>query len=426
MLPSFRGKFDSLFYGWRMVGIGSAVRILGGGLHYYGFTVFFLPVSQELGLTRAATSLVFSLARAQGALEGPLAGYLIDRYGSKPIILAATVLAGLGYMLLSRVHSFTALLLVYMGIISLSYQAGFMDATMAIAANWFVRRRAVAMAWISASIGLGGTLITPFLAFAVHTWGWRQAALSGGLAFLLLGIPLALPLRRSPESMGLLPDGDASALATGNSVNPDRKITAVCPEIDFSLTETLRTYQFWILVLATSLRVFCLSAVVVHFIPIMVWKGIAEERAAVFLAVSAFLALPGHMITGWLADRFDKPRLMAICMGIAAVSILVLIHGQREWLIWLFLVLFSVVESIFPVSWATVGDFFGRKNFAKIRGSMSFFYMWGSVLGPVVAGFLYDRTHSYTGMLWVLIAVFLLTALAYGSLMQPKPRSHGL
>ncbi|HZD41563.1 MAG TPA: MFS transporter [Terriglobales bacterium] len=422
MAYSLRGKFNTLFYGWRMVAIGSAVRILGGGLHYYGFTVFFLPVSQDLGLTRAATSLVFSLARAQGALEGPLAGYLIDRYGSKPIILAATVLAGMGYMLLSRVHSFTTLLLVYMGIISLSYQAGFMDATIAIAANWFVRRRAVAMAWISASIGLGGTLITPFLAFAVHRWGWRQAALAGGFAFLLLGVPLALPLRRSPESMGLQPDGDLSDRETIKAFQPDQKNSAVFPEVDFSLTETLRTYQFWVLVLATTLRVFCLSAVVVHFIPIMVWKGITEERAAVFLAGSAFLALPGHMVTGWLADRFNKPRLMAVCMGIAATSIVVLIHARQEWLIWLYLVLFSVVESIFPVSWATVGDFFGRKNFAKIRGSMSFFYMWGSVLGPVTAGFLYDRSHTYTFMLWLLIAVFIVTALAYASLMQPEPR----
>jgi MFS family permease len=83
-----------MFYGWRMVGLVSAIRILGGGLHNYGFTVFFLPLSQDLGLSRAATSLAFSLARAEGAIEGPFVGYLIDRFGPRPMILVATIDAG--------------------------------------------------------------------------------------------------------------------------------------------------------------------------------------------------------------------------------------------------------------------------------------------------------------------------------------------
>ena len=79
MLRDLRDRLGGLFYGWRMVGVSCAIRLLGGGLHAYGFTVFFLPITQELGLSRAATSLVFSLARAQGAIEGPVAGYCIDR-----------------------------------------------------------------------------------------------------------------------------------------------------------------------------------------------------------------------------------------------------------------------------------------------------------------------------------------------------------
>ena len=104
-----------LYHGWRMIGFVSALRVLGGGLHQYGFTVFFLPVSQDLGLSRAATSLAFSLARAEGAIEAPLAGYLIDRYGPKPVMLAATVLAGAGYILFSWVNSYATFLLVYLG-----------------------------------------------------------------------------------------------------------------------------------------------------------------------------------------------------------------------------------------------------------------------------------------------------------------------
>jgi len=99
-----------------MVALVSALRVLGGGLHNFGFTVFFLPISQDLGLNRAKTSLAFSLARAQGAIAGPLVGYFIDRFGPRPMILIATLLTGIGYIALGWVRSYTAFPLVLPGL----------------------------------------------------------------------------------------------------------------------------------------------------------------------------------------------------------------------------------------------------------------------------------------------------------------------
>ena len=96
-----------------MVGLVSAMRVLGGGLHNYSFTVFFLPISQDLGLNRAATSLAFSLARAQGAIEGPYVGYLIDRFGPRPTILVATISCGAGDILLAWVDRYTTFLIFH-------------------------------------------------------------------------------------------------------------------------------------------------------------------------------------------------------------------------------------------------------------------------------------------------------------------------
>jgi sugar phosphate permease len=414
MLRKLRDRLAGLFYGWRMVGLSCAIRVLGGGLHAYGFTVFFLPITQELGLSRAATSLVFSLARAQGAIEGPVAGYCIDRFGPRPVIFVATLLAGIGYMLLAGVHSYTALLIVYMGIISLSYQAGFMDATMMVANSWFIRKRALAMSLTSGSIALGGTLITPFLAYAVHTWGWRRAAVGGGVAFLIGGLPLSLLLRRSPESMGLLPDGEPLPKAVDAKGS-----TQAAEEANFSLQQTLRLRQFWLLSFATTFRVVCSSCILVHFVPILVWRGLTEQRAAFFLAFIALLGMPAHLLIGWLGDRLNKPKLMAVCMMIASLSVYLLFSYAAEWQLWLALVLFTVVEGLFPVTWATVGDFFGRNNFAKVRGSMSFLYMWGSVMGTVIAGAVYDRTQSYSPLMWGLISLCWMTALLYAVLVKP-------
>ena len=414
-----RDWFSNLYYGWRMIAASCAIRVLGGGLHAYGLSVFFLPVTQELGLTRTATSLVFSLARAQGALEGPLAGYCIDRYGPRPVIAVAVTLAGIGYMMLSGVYSYTGLLIVYMGLISLSYQAGFMDATMALANSWFIRKRALAMSITSGSIALGGTLLTPLLAFAVHTWGWRNAAIGSGICFLLFGLPLASTIRRSPESLGLLPDGATDDSAQTRELRAQSSGTTTPPE--FTLKQTLSTYQFWLLAVATTTRVICSTAVLVHLVPILVWKGYSQQQAAFFLGVIAFCGMPTHLLIGWLGDRIYKPHLMGWCMVLGSLSIFCLFYGTHPWQLWISVLLFSLFEGLFPVTWATVGDFFGRQNFAKIRGSMSFIYSWGSVFGPVLAGAVYDRTQSYGALLWILLSLCGLTIVLYFLLRKPNP-----
>ena len=425
MIRSTLNKLASLYYGWRMVAVGCAIRLLGGGLHLYGFTVFFLPITQELGLSRAATSLVFSLARAEGAIEGPLGGYLIDRFGPRPLIITAMLASGIGYMLLSTVHNYYAFLAVYLGVITLAFSAGFMHSPMVLANSWFIRRRAMAMTLISSAIGLGGSLITPLLAFVVYTWGWRTGALLAGVGIILVGIPLALPVRRSPESMGLLPDGDSPGVAAGahpatSSGTAAQKNSR--PEARFTIWEAMKTLAFWMLVAATIARVTAYNAVTVHFIPLMVWKGVSEQRAAALLATMALTSFPCHLLLGWLADFLNKPRLMAVSMLIGTGSLFLLSYGEAEWSLWLFAILFTFVEAIFPVGWATVGDFFGRPYFATIRGTMSFFYLWGAGLGPVAAGAIYDRYQSYAPMMSILIGLFFLAACLYGLLRPPPPR----
>ncbi len=416
MLRSLLYRINTLYFGWRMVGVGAVLRVLGGGLYFYGFSVFFLPLSQDLGLSRAATSLVFSLARAQGAFEGPLAGYFMDRHGPRPLMIMAILCAGIGHMLLAGVTSYVMLLLVYMGVVSLAFHAGFMDAPMLIANTWFIRQRTMAMALISGSIGIGGFIFTPLLSMAVHTYGWRPAAFACGIAFIVIGLPLALLVRRSPESMGLQPDGDPAPTARFDA---DGGAISNSEDADFTLRQALRTSAFWFITAATAIRVIVLSAVNVHYVALMVWTGMTPQRAAIFLAAQAFMALPSHILFGWLGDKMNKPRLMAGCMLSALAAMILLGVAKSEWAILLFTALFSTVESTFPVNWSTVGDYFGRKNFAKIRGSMSFVSTWGSVIGPVAAGYVYDRTQSYELLIWTSAALLLVASGLYAMVRRP-------
>jgi len=426
MIEKFTARLNGLFYGWRMVAVGCGIRMLGGGFHLYGFTVFFLPITQELGLSRAATSLVFSLARAEGAIEGPVAGYLIDRIGPRPMILAGVILSGIGYMLLATIESYYGFLVVYLGVISLSFSAGFMHSPMVLANTWFIRRRALAMTLVSSAIGIGGTLITPLLAFSVHTWGWRWGAFLSGVGLILVGVPVALFVKRSPESLGMLPDGAAPSAAEPDyhSKAPGTKDSqSQSREADFTLKQAMRTSAFWMIILATTTRVAVFNAITVHFIPIMVWRGVSEQRAAALLAAMALMSLPSHLLVGWIADHVSKPRLMGLCMIIGAASIFFLAYGDGEWALWVFTLLFTFMESIFPVGWATVGDFFGRKSFATIRGTMSFFYLWGPALGPVIAGAVYDQYQSYSPLMSGFIALSLVSGALYFALTRPKPPS---
>src|SRR5262249_56130334 len=111
-LKNIPNLFTRIFYGWRMIGLVSAIRIVGGGLHQFGFTVFFLPISQDLGIGRAATSLAFSLSRAQGAVEAPLVGYLIDRYGPRPTLVTAVFFSPRAFTLLPCSDTYFALLIL--------------------------------------------------------------------------------------------------------------------------------------------------------------------------------------------------------------------------------------------------------------------------------------------------------------------------
>lgn len=410
-------RLSSLFYGWRMVGLVSAIRTLGGGLHSYGFTVFFLPISSELGLSRAATSLAFSLARAEGAIEGPVAGYLTDRFGPRPVMLTASILCGIGYILFSQVESYAGFLLIYLGVISLIFTPGFVIAPAVLSNSWFIRHRARALTCLSAAMPIGGALITPVLAIAVETWGWRSAAVLSGCLFLIVAAPLTLKIRRSPESMGLHPDGDEAPADTNGAASHPSQENIQQPEV--TARHAMRNPVYWIFIAWMTVRTTAYSMVTVHFVPLMVWKGLTQEHAAFLLAGFAFMNLIVHFVLGWIADKQNKPRLVTLCMLLALISIIPLLWSNGLWALWMFASLFTVVDAVIPVMWATVGDFFGRKSFGSIRGTMSFFYMWGSFIGPIFAGAVYDRDQSYALVLWTLIGLMVLATITPALLIKP-------
>jgi MFS family permease len=183
--------------------------------------------------------------------------------------------------------------------------------------------------------------------------------------------------------------------------------------MEVSAGEAFRSFTFWTIVFGNAIRNMAYHGIATHFVPIMVWKGATQAQAAFLLSSFALLGMISTLGFGWFADRVNKPRLVSTILFIAAAGMLLPLFSDSIWMLWLFTLLFTAVEATYAVGWAVVGDFFGRKHFAKIRGYMSFFYMWGGVAGPVVAGVIYDRWQTYEPLLWGLIALFSLAGITF-------------
>src|SRR5712664_1514226 len=394
-----------LFYGWWIVIIGCVQDAVKGGTFNTGFTLYFLPVLTELHLSRAATSLPFSLAKLESALEGPLVGYLIDRFDVRVMLVVGTTLAGLGFVLLSFTPSYVLFVLVFIGPLSVGFQAGFNHASMAAVNHWFRRQRGLAMSIVQTGQAIGGVVIFPLVALAVLNLGWRVAGFLSGLVVLSL-LPLVLLVRHSPESMGLLPDGDpvdgrppTSGAATVTHRPGD--------EADFSAGEALRMPAFWGLAAFHGLRNIPYSGVSVHLVPLLVWKGLDQPTAAVFVGLTALSTVIVRPLTGWLGDRQSKQRIGAVGVLLGALGLLVLTYSDGAlWPMVFFAILFSFGDGINSVTWALVGDCFGRTHFATIRGWISMFQSFASMPAAVFTGWIYDRTQSYTYALLVFIVCY--------------------
>ncbi len=202
------GRPTNIFYGWWVVATSSAMALLATGILFRGFAVFFIPLRDSLRLTNFQTSLVFSISRAEGGLEGPIVGWLIDRFGTRKLMLGGILLSSLGFLVFSQVNSYLGFIVVYLGLISLGSSVAFQHALFSSLNMWFIRHRALAMSINGAFASLGGVILVPILSVVILNYSWQTASLISGAIYLFLILPLSLIIRPSPESMGLLPDGD--------------------------------------------------------------------------------------------------------------------------------------------------------------------------------------------------------------------------
>ena len=412
-----------IFFGWWIVSLAGFLNSINSSAYNKGYVIFLLPVTEGLGVSRAAISLVFSMSRSEGGPIGPVAGWLIDRFGPRPVMFVGTLLSGTGFLLLSQTDNIWTFGLVYLGMITFGSDLAFSNSLFALINNWFHRRRAVAMSSYHAISSLGPSLLVPILALLIATQGWRTGAMVAGFTILAVALPLTLLVRSTPESAGLLPDGGV-AQPPAKRQNQDSEQEALAREVkptDFAMAEALHTSSYWLLLMGTVLRVTAKAGVMLHIIPIMVWKGTDQQTAAFIFGLYLFLTVPLSLFFGWLADTLPKNWVLFTAAVSGTTAFFLLASPLRSlWILYLFVLLLAIAETNGSNNWATIGDYFGRKAYGRLRGIIQLASSPWVFLAPVFAGWWYDRVESYTLPLWVFTIFFGLGALSFALMRKPK------
>ena len=148
---------ETLAYpGWQVVGACSFLAVFCGSIFVYGFPVFFLHIQRDLELSSAATSLIFALSRGEAGLAGPITGWIVDKFDSRPIIIFGGLMVGGGLAILSIVNTYWIFLVVFIGMVAVGNNTSFGQTFLAVINRWFVKRKAIAMTLVITSYTIGG------------------------------------------------------------------------------------------------------------------------------------------------------------------------------------------------------------------------------------------------------------------------------
>jgi nitrate/nitrite transporter NarK len=197
---------------------------------------------------------------------------------------------------------------------------------------------------------------------------------------------------------------------------------------EFATGEALRTSAFWALAAFHGLRNVPYGGVSVHLVPLLVWKGLDQPTAAFFVGLMAFSTVIVRPLTGWLGDRWSKQKIGSMGVILGGLGLVVLVGSNGAlWHMVCFAILFSFGDAINSVTWALVGDFFGRRHFATIRGWIGMIQSLVAMPAAVFTGWIYDQTQSYTYALLPFIVIYGLAGVVLWQAPRPKrPQKRGV
>ncbi len=410
-----------MFYGWWIVIAGGLGMSITAGINFHGFGNFIIPLTNEFGWNRTTISGLFSLARMESGLLGPLEGWLVDRVGPRRLMIVGIPLMGVGYILMSRVNSLAAFFFVYIFAITLGNSLGMSTPMAASVANWFNRKRGLAFGIMWSGVGLGGFFV-PAVGWLIAAYNWRIASIVIGVFIIVMGIPIAALMRHRPEPYGYMPDGEEPD--TDDETGEVRRRQQPDLSQDFTAREALMTSSFWYLTLSIAARSLVSGGVGLHLVPYFVDLGASDVFAATLAGAVGVLSIPGRFGLSAVSDYLNRRYVMAVSLFLMTIAIVFMARATSVTQVLPFLVLYAAAQggiSVIPQS--LIAEYFGRRAYATIQGFRGTIQMVGIIIGPLVSGYVFDTTGNYE---WAFMGFGAASMVSLGLvlLMRPPKRPH--
>jgi sugar phosphate permease len=389
-----------LFYGWRISAAGGGIQFLYSALLTQSFGAYVAVLSEERGWSKTALAGGAALQSIEGAILGPLLGWMVDRFGPRVLIQAGLVILSCGFIALSLQTTlpqfYGALVLMCIG----ASFCGYFPFSVTLV-HWFQRRRARALSLMSLGLAAGGTAV-PLVGWAMQTYGWQRTAFVSGFILLVLGLPMARVVRRNPAEIGETMDG----LPPAPAPEPTLGGTLPQPARSFTAAEALRTRAFWLLGLGHAFALLVVTAVNVHAISHMKeGLGYSLPQASFVITLMTLAQACGVLLGAAMGDRWNKRRVAALCMLMHAVGLLMLTYATHPLMLGAFAVLHGAAWGLRgPFMQALRADYFGLQAIGMILGLSAILISLGQVAGPLIAGAFADATGNYrAGFTWLAV-----------------------
>ncbi|HSW38999.1 MAG TPA: MFS transporter [Acidobacteriota bacterium] len=406
------------FYGWKILAALWIIVFINLAFPIYGSSVINAAMMEDLNLDRQTLGLLFSLFTILSGLPGPLVALCVGRYGVRLTLTAGSVLVVLGAVLMATVVKSGLLAAFAFGIIVGSgVAAGGMIAAQAGLANWFVRRRALALSVISTATGVGGFVASPLLNRIIEAAGgnWRMGWWVIALLACCAAAVALMFIRNRPADLGQVPDGEAASEKPDAAENIRKRRAAVhITAREWSSREALSGLSYWVMMfchlsLSCGYTVF-LAHGVVHLQDL----GHSRDMAAWAPSFMAFAGLFAKIIVGIFGDRIEPRYLWAVFIASLGVGTWFMVSADTTATLLAAAGLVGIGFGGGVVCLAAViSNYYGIKPFAVLIGISVAVNTTIGAIAPAVAGRLYDAGYGYTAvfhtiMVWCLLGAVLL------------------
>jgi len=404
-----------VFYGWFIIAIAFVTMAIGVTART-AFSLLMPPLIDEFGWDRGLSAGAFSFGFFVSALLSPAVGRWMDRYGPRRIIETGVCMLAAGMLLAPFITSPWQLYATLGFLVGSGANLTSFTAHSLFLPNWFVRRRGLAISIAFSGVGAGAIVLLPWMQSIIVHDGWRSACVAMGVVALVVLVPLNLFVRRRPQDLGLLPDGDAHPPSGTTRRAPDNVVDPAWVAIEWTLARAMRTARFWWIVVAFFTALYAWYAVQVHQTKYLIEIGFSPIVAAWALGMVSAIAIPGQIALGALSDRIGREWIWSIAcagFGISYASLIALEAQPSMPLLYLMVGAQGVLGyALTSVMGAIVAEIFEGPHFGTIFGTLNIALIGGGAAGPWAAGAIHDATGSYRPAFVIAIACCAVSAMA--------------